>query len=101
LTRQYTKVKQYEQKIFEMKAEGKSNSEIANFLGLKKEQIKGFVKRYNRQERALEQGLCPSKKRGRPRKRPITAFKALQKENERLQMEIKLMRDFLSAMGRK
>jgi len=100
LARQYTKVKQYEQKIFEMKAEGKSNSEIANFFGLSKEQIKEVVKRHNRQERALEQGVCP-KKKGRPRKQPITAFKALQKENERLRMENDLLRDFLSALERK
>ena len=100
MTRQYTKVKQYEQQIFEMKAEGKSNSEIARYFGLKKEQIKNIVKRHYRKERLLRQGV-PLKQRGRPRKQPITAFVALQKENERLRMENDLLRDFLSALGRK
>lgn len=100
MTRQYTKIKQYEQKIFEMKAEGKSHTEIARFFNLNKGQIRELVKRHNRQKRALEQGICP-KKKGRLRKQPITAFKALQKENNRLRMENELLRDFLSALGRK
>lgn len=100
MTRQYTKVKQYEQQIFEMKAEGKSNAEVALFFGLKKEQIKSVVKRHYRKERLLQQGVH-LKQRRRPRKQPITSFVALQKENERLRMENELLRDFLSALGRK
>lgn len=47
MPRKYTKVKEIEAKVFQMKSEGKTNREIAEEYGLEKAQIKNLIKRYN------------------------------------------------------
>jgi transposase len=102
MPRKYTDIKQYENQIMEMRAAGKTRREIAQALGLEKEQIKGWISRFNREQRKLEAGIKPRPK-GRPRKdaepRAIVAEQAY--EIERLKMENKLLRDFMRLAGRR
>ena len=102
MSRKYTKVDQYEKQILAMKIAGKTQREIAESLGLEKEQIKGWFKRYRRKKAKMEAGICPRPK-GRPRKdaqpRDIIAEQAY--EIQRLKMENELLRDFMRSVGRK
>jgi len=95
MARTYTKVKQYEHEVMLLKEQGFTHREIGKRFDLSKEQIKGIVKRKRRNGNSIP------KKRGRPRQKPITTFKELEKENKRLKMENELLRDFLSATERK
>ena len=102
MARKYTKIKAVEREIVSMRAAGKSRREIAEALGLEKEQIKSWVSRYNREQARIKAGLKP-KKQGRPRKdgeaRDIVAEQAY--EIQRLKMENELLRDFLRSVGRR
>jgi len=92
--RSYTKLDSIKNEILEMRASGWSNSEVADYFGLKVRQIKNLINRHNRREKQLAQGILP-KPKGRPRKETPEA------ELERLRMENKLLRDFLQFTGRK
>lgn len=85
-----------------MKAQGKTNREIAQILGVDRECIRNWVFRHNRQQRKMEAGIPPRLK-GRPRKdaqpRDIVAEQAY--EIQRLKMENELLRDFMRSVGRK
>ncbi len=72
MPRKYTKIKDLEPEVFQMKEEGKTNREIAEHYGLELEQIKNLIKRHNRNEQRIKQGDAP-KVKGCPRKRPMTA----------------------------
>ena len=105
------KLKDNEQIIIQMREAGKSRKEIADALGLSKEQIKSWVTRYNKRKKEKALGI-PRLPTGRPRedyelteankveyyKRQLRLSKS---ENKRLKMENELMRDFLSHTGRK
>ena len=99
--RQYTHIEGIEEEIIGMRAAGKSRREIAEHFGLKKEQIKGWVTRYNRRQAKAAAGIVPRPK-GRPRKGAqsgdVVAEQAY--EIERLKMENALLRDFLSLTER-
>ena len=98
--RKYTHVKEYEREILQMREEGKTRREIAEHLGLEKQQIKDWIKRYNRKQEKIAAGI-PPKPKGRPRKRPLSSTEEYEKEIARLQMENQLLRDFLQFTGRK
>ena len=91
--RVYTDIKKNETKIWEMKAAGSTNREIADHFGLKTEQIKSFLKQSRKRERKLAAGTLPRPK-GRPRR------ETPESELERLRMENKLLRDFLQLTER-
>ena len=104
------KMKDNEQEIIRLREEGKSRQEIANILGLKKEQIKGWVNRYNRRQKKQAMGI-PALPTGRPRKEYALTednkveyykrqLRLAKSENHRLKMENELMRDFLSLTGK-
>ena len=111
VAREYRHIEEYEKEILRMREEGKSRQEIGDILGFTKEQIKGFINRYNRKQRKIAVGEA-IKKKGRPPKehqvnekdkvaqlryiidRKDAKIKSLEMENE-------LMRDFLSLTGRK
>ena len=97
--RKYTHMKNLETQILAMREDGMTRQEIADELGLEKEQIKNWVSRYNRRIAGMLQGL-PAKPQGRPRKRPLSNTEEYEKEIARLQMENKLLRDFLQSMER-
>ena len=86
-----------------MLAEGKTQREVAEHYGFKNKQVvKKLLERERRKERKLAAGIIPRRK-GRPRTdtapRNIVAEQAY--EIQRLQMENKLLRDFLHFTGRK
>lgn len=85
--RKNTNIKEIETRIISMREAGMTRQEIADELGLKKEQIKNWVSRYNRRKAGLLQGL-PAKHRGRPRKQPLTAEADYIRTIERLQMPV-------------
>ena len=51
--RKYTHIKLFEKEILEMKDAGKTKREIAEALGLEKEQIKDFLKRKRREAQKI------------------------------------------------
>ena len=67
MPREYRHIKPYENEIMEMKREGLTHRQIAERLGMRYEQIRGFFKRKNKRERMIKAGEA-IKKRGRPRK---------------------------------
>ena len=101
--RNYTHVQVLLPEIKAMLAEGKTQREVAEYYGFKdKYVVKQLLTGERRKERKLEAGIVPRPK-GRPRKdgvpRDIMAEQAY--EIQRLQMENKLLRDFLHFTGRK
>lgn len=98
--RKYTHIKLFETEIKEMWADGKTKREIANALGLEKEQVKGYLKRQRRNAAKMAAGIEPRPK-GRPRKDGQSPHQNEKTELERLRMENKLLRDFLQLTGRK
>ena len=101
--RNYTHVQVLLPEIKAMLAEGKTQREVADHYGFKNKQVvKKLLERERRKERKLAAGILPRPK-GRPREdaapRNIVAEQAY--EIRRLQMENKLLRDFLRSTGRK
>ena len=101
--RNYTHIQALLPEIKAMLAEGKTQREVAEHYGFRDKQVvKRLLERERRKERNLEAGILPRPK-GRPRKdaapRNLVAEQAY--EIHRLQMENKLLRDFLRSTGRK
>lgn len=101
--RNYTHIQALLPEIKAMLAEGKTQRDVAEHYGFRDKQVvKRLLERERRKERKLETGILPRPK-GRPRKdaapRSIVAEQAY--EIHRLQMENKLLRDFLRSTGRK
>ncbi len=97
--RKYTHIKNMEPQIISMREAGMTRQEIAEELGLKKEQIKSWIRRYNRRGSMLLEER-EYKAKGRPRKDGQTPKQDVQKELERFRMDNKLLRDFLQSTER-
>ena len=97
--RKYTHILSLTSTILSMRSTGYTNQEVADYLGLEREQIKNCIRRHNRKERILASGYT-GKSKGRPRKDGQPPRQDPQKELERLRMENKLLRDFLQSMER-
>lgn len=82
------------------KARGETNREIGESYGLSKIQVKQLISRQNRKERKIAAGYIPRPK-GRPRKE--LASEAVKQNNEivQLRMQVELLRNFLSEVGRR
>lgn len=104
-------IRQYEKEILELKKQGFTKRAIAEKLGLEKSQIDGFICRYNEKQRKIERGE-KIRKQGRPRKEDREPPRGLVDELQRkleesekrlkyLEMENKLMKDFLELTERK
>ena len=100
MKRGYGHIKAAERRIIELRQAGKTRQEIADELGFTKDQIKEWVKRYNRRIARLEAGF-PPKQRGKLRKDAPTNIEEYQSEIKRLKMENELLRDFLRLTGRR
>jgi len=87
----------HEETILGMREEGRSNREIADVLGLQREQIKGFIKQHNRRQ---HEGIKTPGRKGRPRKRPLTTSEEMALRIKELEREVALLRSFLHAAGR-
>ena len=97
--RKYTHILSLTNTILSMRSNGYTNQEVADYLGLEREQIKNCIRRHNRKERILASGNSYNPK-GRPRKDGQPPRQDPYKELERLRMENKLLRDFLQSMER-
>ena len=97
--RRYTRSKEYEAIIIAMRESGRTAREIADELGVERQQIKWWVSWYNKRQALIEDGKMP-KAKGRPRKDGQPPRQDPQKELERLRMENKLLRDFLQSVER-
>ena len=98
--RKYTKVEHLAEIIRGRKAEGETNREIGESLGLSKKQVTQLINRQNRKERMLAAGYIPRSK-GRPRKE--AASEEVKRNNEvvQLRMQVELLRNFLCEAGRR
>ena len=100
--RKYTHVQELLPEIQEMIAEGKTQREVAEALGLQdKYVVKRLLHRERNRIRKIESGIVPRPK-GRPRKdsAPRDIITEQQYEIDRLKMENQLLRDFLKSVGR-
>ena len=100
MSRSYTKVEELAATVFERKAAGETNFQIAEHYGLTKRQIEQLIDRQKRKHRKLEAGFVVRPK-GRPRKRPQTPEAAREQEIQQLKMTVELLRNFLSEVGRR
>ena len=111
MPRSYRNIKEYENEILELKAQGYTLREIGAKYGFTYEQIHNFISRYNINQRKVSAGIA-LKKKGRPPKDYVVSeqdkvaeLKHLLARKEgkirSLEMENELMRDFLSLTGRK
>lgn len=99
----YTHVQMLLPEIEAMMAEGKTQREVAEYFGFKdKYVVKRLLNRQREKRRKLEAGIVPRPK-GRPRKDAAPRDVATEQAYEiaRLQMENKLLRDFLQFAERK
>lgn len=89
------------EEVLQMKSEGKTNKEIIVYFGFNdKSVIKQLIKRYNRKQRQIEEGIV-RRKIGRPRKSEPRSPDDKYKLIKQLQMENELLRSFLSEAGRR
>ena len=100
MSRQYTKVEALSEEVFRRKAAGETNREIGARFGLSKAQIKELVKRQNRKQRLIASGYVPQPK-GRPRKGLLNEEQKRNNELIELRMQVELLRNFLSEVGRR
>lgn len=109
--REYKHIKDYEKEILEMKFKGVTLREIGEKFGFSYKQIHNFITRYNAKQRKIAAGIA-LKKKGRPAKDYVITkedkliqlkYILARKESKikQLEMENKLMRDFLSHTERK
>ena len=100
MPRSYTKVEELAAAVFERKAKGETNRQIAESSGPTQTQIEQLVNRQNRKRKKLEAGIVVRPK-GRPPKMTQTAEVAQEQEIRQLRMTVELLRNFLSEAGRR
>ena len=116
MPRNYRHIMQYEKEMMKLKEDGMTVRKIGEKFGLTYEQTHNFFKRQNRKKRKIEAGQAIHKK-GRPCKKEGEIPPSILKLDKlaqmryvmankdryikRLEMEIKLMQDFLSLIERK
>lgn len=101
MPRKYVKMEHLAEEVFRRKAAGETNREIGEHFGLSGYQIRQLVARQNRKNRRIvEEGYIPRPK-GRPRNIPMSEEEKHQKEVRDLEMQVELLRNFLSEVGRR
>ena len=115
MSRKYRHISEYETEIINMVNQGMTLREIGNKLGFTHKEMRDFKTRYNKKQRMLEAGKA-LKRKGRPCQNGIipSSIEKLDKLAQmryvlaskdryikRLEMEVELMRDFLSLTERK
>jgi predicted transcriptional regulator len=98
--RKYTKVELLSEEVFQRKAAGETNREIAESYGLTKYQIKQLVSRQHRKARLIANGYIPHSK-GRPRKNALDEETRRNNELIELRMKVELLQNFLSEAGKR
>ena len=116
MPREYRGIMQYKEEILRLKSEGYTQREIGEKLGFSKEKVKDFLHR-NKENEAKKEAVIVIKSKGRPQKDGAILPKSIQQSSKitqlqyelamkeryvkQLEMENKLMRDFLSLTERK
>ena len=100
MSRSYTKVEELAAAVFERKAAGETNFQIAERYGLTKRQIEQLIDRQKRKQRKLEAGFIVRPK-GRPPKTEKSPEEVQEREIRQLRMTVELLRNFLSEAGRR
>lgn len=100
MSRSYVKMECLAEEVFRRKAAGETNREIGECFGLTKEQVKQLATRQRRKQRLMERGYIPRPK-GRPRKNAVSEEMRQQNEVAQLRMQVELLRNFLSEVGRR
>ncbi len=111
MPREYRHIQQYEKELLKLKELGLTHKEIAEKLGLTKDNVKKFFERKRIKERKLAAGIA-IKRKGRPPKDYVVTeqdkvaelkYILARKDSKikSLEMENELMRDFLSLTERK
>lgn len=100
MSRSYVKMECLAEEVFRRKAEGETNREIGAHFGLSREQIKGLVKRQNYKARLIANGYVPRPK-GRPRKDTNDVETHRNNKLIRLRMQVEVLQNFLSEVGRR
>lgn len=100
MSRSYVKVEHLAEEVFRRKAAGETNREIGAHFGLSKEQIKKLVSRQNRKARLMANGYVPRPK-GRPRRDSTDTETQRNNELVELRMQVEVLRNFLSEVGRR
>ena len=106
MPRSYRHIKEYENKILELKDQRYTLKEIGERFGFTREQVHNFISRHNMNQRKIAAGMA-LKRKGRPPKNYIVSgtdkvselkYILARKEAKikTLEMENELMRDFLS-----
>lgn len=110
----YKQVSKYGKEIIELREQGYTNREIAEHLGMTREQIRGFIKRRNRKNEKIASGQIGNKRRVHKSENelPVSVQRlselsqmryvmaSQEKYIKQLEMENELMRDFLSLTER-
>ena len=100
MSRSYVKMECLAEEVFRRKATGETNREIGEHFGLTGKQIKQLATRQRRKRRLIENGYIPRPK-GRPRKDATDEKIRQQNELAQLRMQVELLRNFLSEVGRR
>ncbi|MDO5558502.1 MAG: hypothetical protein Q4F95_02775 [Oscillospiraceae bacterium] len=95
MSKAYTKIEILSEEVFQRKAAGETNMEIAESYGLTLHQIKQVISRQNRKARLIANGYVP-KPKGRPRKNPENEDQKRNNGLIELRMQVELLRNFLS-----
>ena len=85
--------------VIAMKEKGYTYRQIADQIGMEKEQIEELCSRERRKQRKIEKGYIPQPK-GRPRKTPATQEQLQNNQIVDLEMKVELLQNFLSECGR-
>ena len=99
MPRPYISVEHLWEVVQKRKAAGETYRQIAQSYGLKMSQVKELAYRQHRKARLIEHGYVPRGK-GRPRK-SANFESACQKELATLRMQVELLKNFLSEVGRR
>lgn len=99
--RKYVKTKQIVNEVLKYQEEGKTYREIGKIYGLSVKQITNLLYRHRNTVKKLSGATIPLKRKGRPRKKPITTQREMELEIRKLKMENDLLRDFLQSIGRR
>jgi IS30 family transposase len=88
------------EEIERLNKEGLSHREIGEQMGYERMQIKEYFHRLNRRGRKAP-NLSAPKRKGRPRKTPLTQEKENELRIRELEREVAMLRSFLHVAGRR
>lgn len=98
MKRKWTDIQKLEPVIQQMREEGRTRQEIADALGLEKVQIKNWINRYNHRQ---SDPVKMTRRKGRPRTRPLSEPQSMAVRIRELEREVELYRSFIQAVGRR